>query len=58
MFSEEERHLYLLLSAHSDAISGNFAAAEKTLSELIDDDPKVDYKGRAHSILASVLHLQ
>lgn len=57
-FSNEETHLYLLLKAHSETMQSNFAEAEELLLSIINSDASIDYKGRAHSILAAVLQIQ
>lgn len=57
-FSDEEKYLYTLLKAHSEAMHSNFSESEKLLQEIIKGDSKHDYKGRAYSILASIQQIQ
>ncbi|AOE48894.1 hypothetical protein [Kangiella sediminilitoris] len=57
-FREEEKNLYLLIRAHSQAMHSDFISAEKTLLKIINSNASPDYKGRAYSILASVQQLQ
>ncbi|GAA4345710.1 tetratricopeptide repeat protein [Kangiella taiwanensis] len=57
-FSSKEKYLYLLLVAHSETMHSNFVEAEALLLDIIGSEADVDYKGRAHSILAGVLQFQ